>query len=176
MICLLGESSSGKTSVAKELEKLGIRRVVSYTTRPMREGERDGIDYHFMSKDAFLDLIDTGYFAEVSEFNGWFYGTANKDVNGSTGEDMGYLVHVVNPEGLRQLRAKGIDVEPYYIKVLKKERLIKMLNREDNPDINECFRRIMADEEAFIGIEEEAYVIENLHYEKTARQIAEYIR
>lgn len=56
MIILCGKSGSGKDTVGKELVDMGYKRVVTYTTRPMRPGELDGHQYHFVSVDKFEEL------------------------------------------------------------------------------------------------------------------------
>lgn len=57
-IVLFGKTGSGKTTVAKEMEKLGIKRLISYTTRPKRSDEKDGVEYHFVSEDQFFEMVD----------------------------------------------------------------------------------------------------------------------
>lgn len=57
MIILVGASASGKTEVAKMLGKLfQMRKVITHTTRPMRENEKDGVDYYFVTREEFLNL------------------------------------------------------------------------------------------------------------------------
>ena len=61
MIILVGPSASGKTQIGYSLKKIyGLEKVVTYTTRRMRSGEVDGIDYHFITKDEFLRLEKEG--------------------------------------------------------------------------------------------------------------------
>ena len=80
MIVLVGESASGKSSIEKNLvDNYGYKKIVSYTTRQPRQGEVDGIDYHYISENQFIKLQNEGYFAEVGEYNGWHYGTAKND-------------------------------------------------------------------------------------------------
>ena len=64
MIVLIGKSCSGKDSVAKILFFMGYTRVVTCTTRPMRTGEIDGVDYYFISQDEFMKMIEKRDFAE----------------------------------------------------------------------------------------------------------------
>lgn len=61
MIILTGKSGSGKTTVARELEKHGFKRAVTCTTRPRRTGEEDGVDYHFLSSKQFEKLENCIY-------------------------------------------------------------------------------------------------------------------
>ena len=71
-------SGAGKTSLVAEMlhadQKLGVS--VSHTTRPMREGEKDGINYHFVSRDQFEAMISRGDFLEHADVFGNYYGTS----------------------------------------------------------------------------------------------------
>ncbi|EON91056.1 guanylate kinase [Marinobacter lipolyticus SM19] len=71
-------SGAGKTSLVAEMlrsdEKLGVS--VSHTTRPMREGEQDGVNYHFVSRDTFEAMIGRGDFLEHADVFGNYYGTS----------------------------------------------------------------------------------------------------
>ncbi|MEQ9545814.1 MAG: guanylate kinase [Marinobacter sp.] len=71
-------SGAGKTSLVAEMlrsdEKLGVS--ISHTTRPMREGEQDGVNYHFVSRDEFEVMIGRGDFLEHADVFGNYYGTS----------------------------------------------------------------------------------------------------
>lgn len=71
-------SGAGKTTLCKEIIDFvpGLRHSVSYTTRPMRDGEQDGIDYHFVSPEVFAGMVEQQAFAEWAEVHGNRYGTA----------------------------------------------------------------------------------------------------
>ena len=169
MLVIVGESASGKSTTEKCLCALyGYKKIVSYTTRLPRDGEEDGVDYHFISMEDFAEKRKMGFFAEIGEYNGWFYGTAVEDCTNDK-------VAVLTPHGMRQLKNKpGIDVFCVYIKVPRKERLIKILQRGDN--IEEAKRRDASDVGQFDGIEDEAnYIIENFSYTFNAEAIAKYI-
>ena len=85
MIVIVGQSASGKTTLAKEYEEwLGFKRIVTYTTREPRQNEQDGIDYHFITDKLFERLNADGFFAETAEYNGWKYGSAKKDYVNNT--------------------------------------------------------------------------------------------
>jgi guanylate kinase len=84
ILVVSGPSGSGKTSLARSVcEELGDRAYfsISTTTRPMREGEKDGVDYFFVTKDEFLKDIDEGYFLEWAEVHGNFYGTSKRQID-----------------------------------------------------------------------------------------------
>jgi guanylate kinase len=81
MILLTGASASGKTETAKELCVLyGIKKVVTHTTRSMREGERQNVDYHFVSEEEFAKLKSEDYFVETAEYSGHHYGTSKAEI------------------------------------------------------------------------------------------------
>lgn len=71
-------SGAGKTSLCKEIIDIfpTLRHSVSYTTRPVRAGEKNGIDYHFVSDEIFSAMVERGDFAEWAEVHGNRYGTA----------------------------------------------------------------------------------------------------
>lgn len=101
MIILSGPSASGKTEVAKILQlNYGIAKVVTHTTRPMRCGERDGIDYHFVSKEEFHRLKEAGSFVETTEYSGNCYGTSKKEI----ADDK---VLIVDPNGMHAFQSLG---------------------------------------------------------------------
>lgn len=169
MIILVGESASGKSSIEKNLvEKYGFNKIVSYTTRPPREGEIEGIDYYYISKSEFHRLKEQGFFAEVGYYNGWYYGTAIKDCTNDK-------VAVVTPHGLRQLRKiDNIDIFAIYVNVPRRDRLIKILQRGDN--IEESYRRNLSDVGQFDGIQDEVdAVIENPNYSKSIQTMTEEV-
>lgn len=167
MIVLVGESASGKSSIEKYLvDNYGYEKIVSYTTRPSRKGEFDGIDYRFISKENFLKLKEQGFFAETATYNNWYYGTAKDDYTNDK-------VAVLTPHGLRQMKKiENINnIISFYIKVPRRDRLIKILQRGDN--IEEAYRRSLSDVGQFDGIEDEVdFVIENTGYKKDIEELA----
>lgn len=169
MIVIVGESASGKSSVAKYLMKhYSYSRVVTYTTRPPREDEEDRVDYFFITNTHFNILKNQGFFAETAEYNGWSYGSAVKDYNNN-------VVVVLAPKGLRSIKRCGMDhIFTVYLKVPRKDRLIKCLERGDN--IEEAYRRNLSDVGQFDGIEDEVdLVIENPKYIFDVKTIADTI-
>lgn len=69
MLIFTGKTASGKTTVLKALERKGCyKRIITYTTRPPRSNEENGVDYNFVSDDVFQMLEQHGYFAETSSY------------------------------------------------------------------------------------------------------------
>ena len=164
MIVIVGESASGKTTLAKEYEEwFGFKRIVTYTTREPRQNEQDGIDYHFITDKLFDKLNDDGFFAETAEYNGWKYGSAKKDY-------VTNAVAVLTPRGLRSVKRNGVKCTSIYLDVPRRDRLMKCLSRQDN--IEEAYRRSLSDVGQFDGIADEVdYVLKNPNYGKTPEEL-----
>ena len=173
MIILVGESASGKSTIEKILdEKYGYNKTVSYTTRPPREGEKDGVDYNFIHADDFAEKFNDGYFVEVGAYNNWWYGTREEQYSKNT-------VCVLTPHGLRQIKKnlknqEELDIHTFYIKVPRRDRLIKILQRGD--DVDEAIRRNQSDVGQYDGVEDEVdYVLENNNYKYSPEEMAEKV-
>ena len=165
MIVLVGESASGKSSIERNLvNNHGFNKIVTYTTREPRNGEVNGVDYHFIDYDTFLMLEYAGFFAEKASYNEWHYGIAKKDCTDDK-------VVVLTPHGLRQVsKLEGINVVSFYINVPRRDRLIKILQRGDS--IEEAYRRSLSDVGQFDGIEDEVnFIINNTGYEKSIEEM-----
>ena len=169
MIVLVGESASGKSSIEKYLaDNYGYKKIVSYTTRQPREGEVNGVDYHFIDKSKFRRLKLQEFFAETAVYNDWYYGVAKKDCTDDK-------VAVLTPHGLRQIsKIDDINVVSFYINVPRRDRLIKILQRGDS--IEESYRRNVSDVGMFDGIEDEVdYVINNEGYNKSIMEMSKEV-
>ena len=142
MIILLGASASGKTEVAKELVKnYKYKKVVTYTTRPKREGEVEGRDYNFISLDTFKTRMDEGFFFEYVNYNGNFYGTAKSDLTLDS-------VVILEPTGFKAYRDSNLEhVVSFYLASDDKHRIEWMRKRGD-PEAK-IEERIKNDKKAF---------------------------
>jgi guanylate kinase len=166
MLVIIGESASGKSTLVDKLieTNVGYRKIVTYTTRPMREGEKDGVDYHFITQEAFDALVERDFFVEHAKYRDWSYGTAKADCGDKHG------VAVLTPAGLRALKRIGIDVTSVYLYVDRRSRLINILCRGDN--IDEAYRRNLSDVGQFDQIEKETdYVIDNTKFHMDENQV-----
>ena len=108
MLLISGPSGSGKSTICKRL--LADPRVVfsvSATTRPMRPGEVDGRDYHFLSRERFRALVEAGEFLEWAEVYGNLYGTLRSEWRAAVDRGEVFLVEI-DVQGAAQLRELGI--------------------------------------------------------------------
>ena len=148
IIALCGKSGAGKDSlmmaIFSHLEKY-LNPIISHTTRPRREKEIADESYHFVSEDEFLTLIDENKMLETTSFNNWYYGTSIDSLSNNK-----INIGVFNPDGIMSLLEDDrIELEIYYITAKGKTRLIRQLNREENPNVDEIIRRYSADEIQF---------------------------
>ena len=160
MIVILGESASGKTTLVNDfvIAHPDYKKVIQYTTRPPRDGETDGATYYFISEDDFDKKYENGFFAEIIDFRGWWYGTAIEDC-----KDSEKSIMALSPAEWRQIKLAGVNTISVYLNVDKRSRMIQMLCRGD--DINEVYRRITSDEGQFAGIKNECnFIITNEGY------------
>jgi guanylate kinase len=106
LLVLSAPSGGGKSSIARNLlqgrDDLGYS--VSATTRPMRERERDGVDYHFISREEFLRRRDAGEFLETATYGGHLYGTLRSEIERLFAAGR-HAVLDIEIEGARQIRA-----------------------------------------------------------------------
>ena len=147
IVTLSGKAGSGKDALMHEVRKVlpELHEIVSCTTRPMREGEVDGTNYHFLTNQEFSERLNNGTMVEATVFNDWCYGTCLENMS----ED-GINIGVYNPEGVQILQCiPDIQVFPIFIEASDKTRMLRQLNREANPDVKEIVRRFKADEEDF---------------------------
>jgi guanylate kinase len=142
MIVCVGASASGKTQLAKTLyQKYGYQKCVTTTTRERRDGEIDGIDYHFVSKQTFLKLKEENAFFEASQYHNHLYGIQKKDVHKNG-------IVIVEPDGANTLiKQLKNDIFVVYVKASEALRVERMTKRNDDPIIIE--QRIKNDQIIF---------------------------
>lgn len=157
IICLMGKSSTGKDTIFRRLlqdGRLGLKTIVLYTTRPIRNGERDGVEYFFKSEKEFWQLKEQGKIIEDREyhtFHGlWRYFMAD---DGQV-EESGNYIMIGTLEAYRHLQDYfGTDrVLPVMIELDDGVRLQRALGRErkqENPRYEEMCRRFLADSADF---------------------------
>ena len=157
IFCLLGKSATGKDTVYKrlcELEKDRLKNIVTYTTRPIRAGEKEGLEYHFTDEDGYKNFQLEGKIIEERAYNTvhgvWRYFTVD---DGQIAESGDYIIIGTLQMYSGLVKFYGSDrVVPIYIDVDDGERLSRALKREkkqENPKYQELCRRFLADCEDF---------------------------
>jgi guanylate kinase len=166
-------SASGKSTVERILEQKGYNRVISCTTRPIRENEIEDVDYHYVTDEEFKKLADSNDLLENTQYREWHYGIRKSDIDFSKDN-----ICVIEPNGYRQIKQQlGEQVIGVYLKVEDKERLLRSLHREVFPDCNEIVRRFISDKELFKGIEDEVdIVIDNWYTYETVDKIVQFVK
>ncbi|BEH13245.1 guanylate kinase [Marinobacter shengliensis] len=155
-------SGAGKTSLVAEMlrQDLQLGVSVSHTTRPMRTGEQDGVNYHFVSRDEFEAMIAEGDFLEHADVFGNYYGTSHAWVRETlaTGRDVILEIDWQGAEQVRRLvpECVGIFIVPPSAEVLR-ERLIG--RGTDAPEVIE--RRLAEAEEECRHAAEFDYLVVN---------------
>lgn len=184
---MMGKSSSGKDSIFKEVKKRipELKEIILYTTRPIREGETDGVEYHFVDEKRLEDLEKAGRVIELRAYHTkcgiWKYFTAD---DGQIELDKSnYLVigTLESYEAMRKYFGQDILI-PIYVEVEDGVRLGRALERErqqTEPKYAEMCRRFLADSEDFseenlrkAGIERR---FANVEFERCVEEICQCI-
>jgi len=110
-----GPSGSGKGTVLAQIKKRpDVFYSVSATTRGMRPGEIDGVDYHFISREQFLEMIDRGEFLEHAEYVHNFYGTPIQPIRDNLAAGRDVIVEI-EVQGFLQIKEKLPEAETVFI-------------------------------------------------------------
>lgn len=142
MLVIVGPSASGKTQiVAKLIKHFNMHKMVTYTTRPIRQNEIDGIDYHFISLEDFNQKKASGFFLEYVCYNNNYYATAK---NALTNDK----VVILESEGLKTYIKEAKDqIKIVFIRCSKQIRRIRMQIRGD--DETTIKKRLASDDQHF---------------------------
>ncbi|MEE1255414.1 MAG: guanylate kinase [Lachnospiraceae bacterium] len=154
IFCIMGKSATGKDTIYKSLlqnSELKLNRIVSYTTRPIREGEEDGIEYHFTDVEIMHQLEEQGKIIECRAYDTihgiWYYYMVKDSQIDLTNNN--YLIIGTLESYIKIRNYFGINrVIPIYIDLDDGERLTRALEREktqSKPKYEEMCRRFLAD-------------------------------
>ena len=189
IFCVMGKSATGKDTIYQKLlheNELKLRRIIPYTTRPIREGEEDGREYHFCTEEDVQRLEAEGKIVELRAYDTvygiWKYFTVNDgDIQL---EKENYLL-IGTLEAYIKIRDYfgSQNVVPIYIEVEDGERLLRAISREkeqDVPKYEEMCRRFLADAKDFSEENLKAAGIEkrfvNLSLETTLAGVEAYVK
>ncbi len=182
LVVISGPSGAGKTSVCRALKQHpDVEFSVSATTRRMRDGERDGVDYHFLSRDDFQRRLSENQFLEWATYNGNLYGTPRWPMDAALARGKTFLVEI-EVKGTRQLRERGIEglyvfIAPPSIAELRR----RLVNRGSNDPV-EIDQRVRIAEEELAAARDTVsgrplydVTIENVDLDRTIRAVKELL-
>lgn len=186
--CVMGKSSSGKDTIYSRLmsqDDFNLKKIIPYTTRPIREGEADGQTYHFCTEDQLNELEAAGRIIELRAYDTvygvWKYFTVD-DGQIDLSQNSYMLIGTLDTyTRIREYFGKDAVV-PIYIEVEDGERLQRALNREKleaEPKYAELCRRFLADSRDFSEENLQKAQIDvrfqNLILEDTIQKVRDYI-
>ena len=185
IFCLMGKSSSGKDTIYKmllEQKDILLGTIIPYTTRPIRSGEQEGVEYHFSTEEQLQQLLEENRVIELRQYNTihgvWKYFTVNDgQIDFQTGN---YLIigTLESYEKIRRYYGEEL-VLPIYIEVDDGLRLQRALDRErlqENPKYTEMCRRFIADAEDFSEEKlKEAGILKRFFNEERERTVSDIL-
>lgn len=176
LIILVGKSLSGKTTIVKRMvDNYGYTSIIKTTSRPKRSGEVDGVDYHFVSEEDFLQMIYDKEFVDYRKYNTklgvWFYGISYDEFY-KRDKDGKYVI-ILTPEEYKRFKKDDLlpsDSMCFYISV-SESTITKRLGSRQLKD--EQIRRLEADKKDFAGFEEvtDRIIYNNLNPRRTVDEI-----
>ena len=175
LVILSGVAGAGKDTIKKELIKRmeNVISLPSYTSRSPREGEEEGVQYHFISKEEFVEKIKNEEFYEYDIHHNNYYGTSRKLMNEKiqSGKIIVKDIEVNGTENLLKLLQHETKLVTIFLKVEREELKRRLLNRGDNLTEEDMEIRLgrLDYEESKIGLYD--YVIKNDDLEKTVQII-----
>ena len=175
MVILSSPSGVGKTTLTKKIQQKykNFKISVSLTTRTPRSNEVDGVDYHFVSKEKFKELIDKGKFYEYAKIFENYYGTLKSIVDETIKEND--ILFDIDWQGTKQLsKFKNLNLIKIYLITEKKELKSRLIKRNQNTD-EEVKKRFDSFDEDIKHWNDYDYIIINQHLENCFRQIENII-
>jgi guanylate kinase len=178
MLVLSSPSGAGKTTLAKLLLKADkhIHMSISYTTRPKRPGEKDGVDYFFVKKDKFSQMIKNNEFLEYAEVFGNYYGTPRQLVENylTKGEDVIFDIDWQGHRSLAQMASDDV-VSVFLLPPSKKELRERLVKRAQDADETIELRMKKANSE-LQHWQEYDYIIVNKDLDESLRKLLSVLR
>lgn len=155
-------SGTGKTTLVERLVPItpGLHMSRSYTSRPPRAGEHDGVDYSFISRERFEGMIAAGEFLECANVFGHLYGTGAAETERvlAAGED---LVLVIDVQGARQVRRCGVAAVNIFVLPPSFEVLETRLRQRSKDSEAQIQKRLAVAQTEIASVSEYDYVVIN---------------
>jgi|SRR5579884_326758 guanylate kinase len=177
LIIVSGPSGSGKSTViARVLQeaKVPLRVSVSATTRPPRPGEREGVHYHFWTREQFLQQVQAGAFLEWAEVHGNYYGTLRDEVEPYRAQGIGVILDI-DVQGAAQVRQFCPDNVSIFLRTPSLEVLEQRLRARGTEDEASLARRLANARREMERIGEYDFVVVNDDLGKAVAEVRELL-
>jgi guanylate kinase len=171
LLVVSGPSGVGKSTITNKLradERFWIS--VSVTTRRIRTGEVDGVDYHFVSDDKFEEMIKANEFLEFAEFAGAKYGTPKKAVESALQSGKNVILEI-ELNGARQVRKSSKEAIMIFIEPPSWEELTTRLTNRGTESENSTLARLARAKEELSAASEFDYVLVNHEVEQSVSEL-----
>ena len=176
MIILSSPSGAGKTTLSKKIQQKyhSFKISVSHTTRPPRTNEVDGVDYNFVSKEKFEELIKRDEFYEYARIFENYYGTLKKNVDDTIKKND--ILFDIDWQGTKQLsKFNNLNLIKIFLIADNKEELKKRLLKRNQDSKEEVEKRLASFEEDIQHWNDYDYIIINKNLETCFNQIEKII-
>ncbi|MBI5815263.1 MAG: guanylate kinase [Nitrospinae bacterium] len=173
LFTLSAPSGAGKTTAANLLlEKAeGLRRSISHTTRAKRVGETDGVDYHFVGRERFEEMVRHGDFIEWAEVHGNLYGTSFANVEETVSRLHSDLLLVIDVQGARALRERGVNCRLIFLLPPSMEELRRRIETRGTDTAESLATRLENAKAEMAAMEEFDYVVVNDNIDQAVAQL-----
>jgi guanylate kinase len=170
-------SGTGKTSVCRAVvaRMPGIEFSVSHTTRLRREGEQDGIAYHFVGREDFRKLVEEDAFLEWAEYNGNQYGTSWRAIESQLAAGRDVLLEI-EIQGARQVRARRPDARFVFLLPPSQEALEARLRGRGTDSPDQIAGRLALARRELAAVREFDYAVVNDDLERCVESVCEIVR
>ena len=128
---ILGHSGSGKSTIRNALTSHGIKKIITYTTRPPRVSEVDGIDYNFIEQELFKKMDQDNLFIGTTCYVGNYYSTLKEDLGKNNNKDSDCVI-VVDKEGVLAIKKEFANARSIYLKCSRETLRDRMIKRNDH--------------------------------------------
>ena len=175
-LILSSPSGAGKTTLTKKIQQKyeSFKISVSHTTRPPRDNEIDGVDYHFVSQNQFKDLIKKNSFYEHAKIFENYYGTLKSNVDNIIKNND--ILFDIDWQGTQQLsKFKNLNLVKIFLTTDNKEELKNRLIKRNQNSITEVEKRLKSFDEDIFHWKDYDYVIINRNLEACFKQIEKII-
>jgi len=171
-----GPSGSGKSSLISDVlrDLDNFEKSISATTRPIRKGEEDGVQYHFISKDEFEKQIAEGSFLEWAEYCGYYYGTPKKFVEQKIAADINVILEI-EVQGAMQVMKSNICAYYIFIATTTTEELKGRLFKRGTDSPGEIEKRMAAAAEELKYKKHYNCIIVNNNYNETLQNLKDVL-